>query len=421
MASPRSLVFQLHKYWDSVEQLCRLSREVPAFEQAQVLDVIRHYSSDEEPAAVLRSLLNADILEVLDRSDALQLHPLVVDFVRGLTHEHELGLSAVLQARINAIKEATALIAKGNELTSMDSLSRGATRLSELFRQIKQQLEQDLHAILEIAERAKSRDIDMPLAKRYTEVLEAYESYVEPINEMMDSTLEGSFYPLLALAINELDRAHEMLEIQGALYTQRLRLRQVAQQAKELRRRGQQVAHQCAETLLPLRDEARQHNRLSTVISGLLGQVRKRGLTATFRGHSATLPLWQRKRFGRVHLGSEIRLLMAEAREFEPAFECFPEAEMAPQTTLAGWVDEQALKEQLKASLPIKNLMQWLTSHYGHLPDEVLLRIYHELTRETLWQSQLMNSKSQTDLHHVRVHYHAHTLQHLEQDGAEQL
>ena len=61
-----------------------------------------------------------------------------------------------------------------------------------------------------------------------------------------------------------LDRAEEYLSVRGALYTQRLQLRHVSQQAKELRRLGRLVAQQCADTLLPLRDEMRQHNTLST-------------------------------------------------------------------------------------------------------------------------------------------------------------
>lgn len=47
---------------------------------------------------------------------------------------------------------------------------------------------------------------------------------------MMDSGLGGTFYPHLKLAVQSLDRAEEALAVRGALYTQRLQLRQVAQQ-----------------------------------------------------------------------------------------------------------------------------------------------------------------------------------------------
>jgi CDP-glycerol glycerophosphotransferase (TagB/SpsB family) len=58
----------------------------------------------------------------------------------------------------------------------------------------------------------------------------------------------------------------------------------VAHQAKELRRFGRLIAQQCADTVLPLREEMRQHNALTSAVSLLLGQVRKRGLRRACRG-----------------------------------------------------------------------------------------------------------------------------------------
>ena len=106
MAAPKSLTFQLHQHWEVVEQLTRLSRECPAFELRVLEQVINQYKSkNAESNTVLTSLVNSDILQPINRSSDYQLNTLVVDFVRGLTQEHELGLSAVLKARVDAIKE----------------------------------------------------------------------------------------------------------------------------------------------------------------------------------------------------------------------------------------------------------------------------------------------------------------------------
>lgn len=48
----------------------------------------------------LRALVKADILHTSERSSDLQLNAYVLDFVRGLNREHELGLAAVPQARL---------------------------------------------------------------------------------------------------------------------------------------------------------------------------------------------------------------------------------------------------------------------------------------------------------------------------------
>lgn len=411
MATPRSLVYQLHKHWELIEKLCRETRRLPAFETRQLLQLIDRMAPEQEAREVLRSLCQADILQPLGRSDDLQLNPLVTDFVRGLTREHELGLSAVLKARIDAIRDATATLAEGIEKRDMDRLNESAVRLSELFRHISQQLDQDRHAILELAEKAKSSHTDMPLAKRYRAVLDAYDQYVEPMNAMMDTGPDGTFYPYLEQATHALDRASDYLSVQGALYTQRLRLRLVSQQAKELRRLGRLVAKQCAETLLPLREEARQHNQLSAAIGKLLGQVRKLGLTQAWKQYdTSTLPNWQRERRARVHLGNNIRNLMAEARHFEPVHQAFPEALTGQSADLVALVDERELLTRLKAALPVDNLLTWLRQYYPQLPDATLLRLYHELVREPHWLAQLTANATQTELASVRVHYHPHQL-----------
>lgn len=415
MASPKSLLYQLHRHWDIIETLSRQSRELPAFEQPHVLAVIERFTKSEdsiEPAAILRSLCAADLLQPLSRSDDLQVNPLVLDFVRGLTREHELGLSAVLKARVEAVRDATGLLSEGLDEQDMDKVRMGAARLSDLFRQIAQQLDADRHAILELAEKAKASDSAMPLARRYRSVLDAYDHYVEPMNEMMDSGLGGTFYPHLKLAVQSLDRAEEYLAIHGALYTQRLQLRQVAQQAKELRRLGRVVAQQCSDTLLPLREEARQHNALSSAIGELLGQVRKRGLKAALRSAPGgpKLPGWQRERRTLVHLGDEVRTLMADALRFEPRVQAFPEAIAGDPADLSDWVDEARLKQALARALPVDNLLLWLQQHYPQLKDATLLRLYHELVREPNWHSSLQTEPTRTPLQSVQVRYHPHRL-----------
>lgn len=65
-----------------------------------------------------------------------------------LTREHELGLSAVLKARIEAIRDATRRVEEGVTKEEMDSLREGTVQLAELLRQISRQLDQDRHAIL---------------------------------------------------------------------------------------------------------------------------------------------------------------------------------------------------------------------------------------------------------------------------------
>ena len=179
MISPRSLIYALHVHWDIIENLVMLGRDFPSFDQAQVIDVIRHRSPGKnlhDCEAALRQMAPSELLQVLPRGSSLQISPLVLEFVRGLTREHELGLSVVLKARVDAIKSASSKLTEGLQGRDSDQLRQSAAQLAELFRQISQQLDQDRHAILELTERAKSKDANLPIGRRYSEVLAAFDN-----------------------------------------------------------------------------------------------------------------------------------------------------------------------------------------------------------------------------------------------------
>jgi hypothetical protein len=409
MANPRSLVFALYSHWSVVEWLVQRSRELPAFEAEQVLALIGKVDPGAQIDAretVLRALINTEILRVLPRDELLELNPYVLEFVRGLSREHELGLSAVLQARVQGIRDATDRLNEAIESNDLDLLRQSAVQLSELFRQIAQQLDQDRHAILEIAEKAKSAETHVPAERRYRQVLQAYDDYIEPMAAMMDSGPSGSFYRLLEDAERQIDYCQEKLTVLGALYTLRMQMRQASFQVKELRRLGREVLKQCSDTLLPLREELRRHNSLSTAISQLLGQVRKRGLSRTFR--HPDFPVWRAERPRRVSVGDEVRTIMAEALAFEPVSQAFPEEAPAESAADLQFVDGVELRERLVASGHVPSLLDWLHVNYAHLDDAAVLRLYHELVEEPDWDFQQADQKRSTDLQRLRVTHYPH-------------
>lgn len=413
MANPRSLVYALYTHWDTVEVLVRLSREFAVLTSDQVLGCIAKVSpqlDQEAQGTALRALVNAEILQTSARSSDLQLNAYVLDFVRGLTREHELGLAAVLQARVTAIREATEALNEGMQVADPDRVRGAANKLSELFRQINLQLDQDRHALLELAEDAKSSDASMPIAQRYLRVLEAYDQYVEPMNQMMDTGPHGTFYRYLEDAERALDLAFEQLSVQGGLYSHRLQLRQVARQAKELRRFGRLIAQQCADTLLPLREEMRQHNALTSAVSLLLGQVRKRGLRRALPRNSAdtALPVWRNERGFRLQLGDEVRSVMAAARQYQPQSVVFPRDDGGDAPPLLEHVDDVAIRAHLTRSLPVESLLDWLSTHHGHLQDAALLRLFHELQHESAWNIEAQEHPETTRLQAIRVLHHPH-------------
>lgn len=411
MASPRSLTLALYTHWEIIESLVPLTRDFPAFDQEQVLAAIARTHPTLSPGQreeTLRQLVSTDLLRHLPRGAVLELHPLVLAYVRGLTREHELGLSAVLRARVEAIKGATAQLSDALAANQADGMRGAAVRLAELFRQICQQLDQDRHAILELAERARAADANLPLARRYAEVLEAYDNYVEPMVVMMDSGPEGTFYRHLEHAEQTLDHAVESLEVRGALYTQRLAMRQVAFQAKELRRLGREVLKQCSDTLLPLREEMRQHNALSAAISQLLGRIRKRGLSRSLRG--VELPVWQRDFRRRVSVGDEVLTIMNEGLHYRPVTIGFPEEGGDAADAPLDLVDERALLAALGRDAPIEDLLAWLHRQWPAWSDATTLRVYHDLVQRNDWLAEPAGQQTSRPLNTVRVTLYSHHL-----------
>ena len=92
LVSPRSLIHALYVHWDVIESLVILGRDFPSFDQAQVIEVIARRApgkSNEECEAAMRQMTSNDLLQVMPRGSSLQINPLVLEFVRGLTRAHE--------------------------------------------------------------------------------------------------------------------------------------------------------------------------------------------------------------------------------------------------------------------------------------------------------------------------------------------
>ena len=411
MINPRSLVRALDKQWDVIERLVLLGRDQITYERSDVLILLgKTYlnESTEQHLERLQQLVNTELLIEMSQSNTLQLNESIRQFVGSLLHEHELGLSDILKARIIDIKAGLEQLHQALQAHDMAALQRGAVRIDNQLRQILQQLEQDTHAIQDIAERAKSADERMPLARRYAEVLEAYDRYVLPMTELMDTGAGGSFYPLLEEAERVFETLGTQLAIQGGLYSHQRLLRQIGLRVKILRQTGLTALKKCTNTLMPLREEVRRHNQLSSAIGQLLGEVRKKGLSRTFPQNS--LPLWRKERATSIAIGPELLTLMEQVRNYQPTAVEFPELNIEEAQIQLERIDEEAIRQHLYQSLPVADLMAWLVNHYGTYQDITLLRQYHALIRLPDITAIPQANQTRIELKRVAISLHSHTL-----------
>jgi hypothetical protein len=414
MMNPRSLIRALEKHWEVIERLVLLGRDQIGHERDELLALLGKVyvqESDEQRVERLQQLVNAELLIEMSHSNTLQLNENVRQFVGSLLHEHELGLSDILRARIIDIKTGLEQLQLAMQEHDMAALQQGAVRIDNQLRQILQQLDQDSHAIQAIAERAKGADERMPLARRYREVLEAYDRYVQPMTELMDTGAGGSFYPLLEESEQVLEALSQAAAIQGGLYSHQVLLRQVGFRVKDLRHRGRIALKQCTNTLMPLREEVRRHNQLSAAIGHLLGEVRKKGLRRTFPQQS--LPVWRKDRPVTVAIGPELLVLMEQIRHYQPKAVEFPELLLEEQQVHLERVDEEAVHQHLYQSLPLPDLLRWLTEHYGQYQDITLLRLYHKLIRLPNIRATPAADEAHIRLKQVAIRLHSHALESL--------
>ena len=154
----------------------------------------------------------------------------------------------------------------------------------------------------------------------------------------------------------------------------------------------------------------RQHNALTSAISLLLGQVRKRGLRRALSRPTddAALPVWRSERGFKLQLGDEVRAVMAAARHYQPQAVAFPQDEPGDAAQMLEQVDEAAIRMHLARSLPVENLLDWLHTHYTHLQDATLLRLFHDLQHEPDWQFAAADRPETTTLQTIRVLHYPH-------------
>ena len=411
MINPRSLIRALDKHWDIIECLVSLSRDVCSYERDDLLSLLAKtypHESEGQQLERLQQLVNAELLIAMSRNNTLQLNENVRQFVESVLHEHQLGLSDILKARITDIKTGLEQLQQALQERDMAALQQGAVRIDKQLRQILQQLDGDTHAIQAIAERAKAADERMPLARRYREVLEAYDRYVQPMTELMDTGAGGSFYPLLEMAESTLESLAQQLSTQGGLYSYQLLLRQVGYRIKDLKQAGVLTLKLCTNTLMPLREEIRRHNQLSAAIGQLLGETRKKGLRRALPQNH--LPIWRKERTFSVAIGTELLTLMEQARGYQPQTMQFPETIIDDKQLELEQINEEAILTHLRQSLPLEDLMHWLITHYGYCRDSTLLKLYHKLIRLPDMTATPNANEIQVTLKQIAIRLHSHRL-----------
>lgn len=99
---------------------------------------------------------------------------------------------------------------------------------------------------------------------------------------------------------------------------------------------------------------------------------------------------------------------MAAAQQYQPQSVAFPQDQPGNAPPLLEHVDEAAIRQQLKSSLPVDSLLAWLSTHHGHLQDATLLRLFHDFQHDGSWHIEASAHPEATTLQAIRVLHHPH-------------
>jgi hypothetical protein len=406
MPSARSLIKTLWDHWPTIESICLRSRDL-SYLDGDVLQklALQHANQDPQMAReIVRTLISKGLLIQVGPADEYQVHAPTRDYVLSLCQEHALGLAESIQVEVQEMDRLANEIQQALGQKDISAMQVPLTKLGQRIQSMSRQLEHDQQAILNIADRAKTMPVGTTLEQRYREVIDSFDRYIEPMNQLLQTESSG-FAALTERIEDQLLQAERIGEKRGVLSSHKRRFQYIGYALRRLRFDAREKLARSTEVLLPLRDEYLRNSALAVAVAKLTGKVRKRGIHAVFKGYD--LKLGGNTRAHKIFPGRFIKDCMAHWSSFEPKPVVFPVVEDGAAKKLIVMQFETILKDLTVKPKSI-HLMAWLKNQYTGLSDSEILKFYYEIVL-TLDVALELESTPQTEtLGEHRVHYYPH-------------
>ncbi|TWI55084.1 hypothetical protein IQ22_01997 [Pseudomonas duriflava] len=382
MIDPKRVLRALAEHWAHLDPLCEhfdsgtLSLvELRARLSAQLPD-----STPADITALLDSWIRLDILVPVAKSpNRFELNAQIHDFLGYLRREHRLGLCLEIEAYLRHLERLASHIQEAFDMRDGNELARQLRLLDMRVRDVLKKLTNDEHALVGVAERAKTSDRQIPLRQRYAEVLATWDEYVEPMIQLVsaDGVFEKGVHRVEHVLLRLMSEQHRL----GQLVDDDLLLRTHAR-ILEMQTTAQLSLRRARELLLPLREEARRHNAVTRGAALALAAIRRKGLDAV---PQAALPLFSRPQSVFLGTASQVESYVYALARFEPKPAQFPKASetrkdaakpLAPRTA-------REMLERCQQALPLPDLMVWLLDQEPEGATDELLYWFSRLSRDT--------------------------------------
>jgi hypothetical protein len=403
MIEPKRVLRALAEHWTLLEPLCaRFDQGTLSLSELR-LQIGTHLpdSTPQDITGLLDAWIRLDILVPVAKSpNRFELNAQIHDFLGYLRQEHRLGLCLEIEAYLRHLERLATHIQDAFEMRDGDDLARQLRLLDMRVRDVLKKLANDEQALIAVAERAKTRDRQVPLRQRYAEVLATWDEYVEPMIQLVNA--DGAFEQgvrkveqVLLRLLGEQQRLGHLIDDDRLIRTHARIL--------DMQTSAQLTLRHARELLLPLREEARRHNAVTRGAALALAAIRRKGLDAV---PQAALPLFTRPQSNFMGTASQVEAYVYALARFEPAPARFPRPEKADRSDRPR--APRTVREMLdrcEQALPLPDLMQWLLDQEPGSETDELLYWFSRLSRDKRFTRQRLDRQAyQTRDHQVSLH-----------------
>jgi hypothetical protein len=376
MISPKRIVQTLLDHWPTIQTLIARS-ETGSFTFQNLQSLIQRHNpaySSEQSFKEAQRLLTNELVIPLAKSSELELNLPILEFGQFLLDEHTLGLAEEVSVLIDDMDRLTTRVQSAAADRDAYEVKRNLYKLDDRIRKVIKHFQHNEIAIANLVEDAKSQKSSIPLEKRYSSVLEAFDQYIEPMLDMLD--IFGKFRltsdrieSLLSDLIEAADTMGHMKREQQSFINLRSRVLEVFQL-------GQLSLRRSTDLLMPLRDELRKNTEVTRAVSKVLANIRKQGMSPPV--HTVMPIIASETARHNLGLHRHIVSYLADVIETKEDDIYLPDDDqLEPYEP----IDVPDFKDVLK-STPTQetdDYLTWLKDTYQGLPPDELLYLYLQL------------------------------------------
>ncbi len=364
---PRAYLRFVVDEWPLIEAVFERSRQGP-LQPATIQQLASELSTPD----VIQRLQQEGIITQLPDSPAYEMGEFIQGIITHLRKEHTLGLAKEIRIYLEDMEKQTNMIVEALDVVDFEKLHRHAENLANRIKSLQRHLHNNAHALHEMVERAKTRKSHTPLKQRYGEVLEAWENYVEPVQEMADPA--GPFESLFERLERELQHAMHQLHNHGYLVSDRRNFQVLLHRLMALRTQLTNHFNESRAQLLPLVRQVRRNSMVARGASIALKKHRNEGVLPISLNNR--LPINRRRTPTAISSAGKIEQYLADMTDYtpEPASIVWQKEQ---QPTKPAHIPLEEVLEQLKKELPVHDLFDWLIKKWGETADtEDLLDVF---------------------------------------------